>query len=70
MLSELHIKNFAIIEKQTVSFATGLNVISGETGAGKSIILDALKLILGGRGNAESIRTGTESLEISAVFDL
>lgn len=70
MLTSLQIKNFAIIEEQEISFGSGLNVISGETGAGKSIILEAFKLILGGRGSSELIRTGSEALEVSAVFDL
>ncbi len=49
MLKELHIKNFAIIEDEQVSFASGLNVITGETGSGKSMLLQTLELILGGR---------------------
>ncbi len=70
MLTALQIRNFAIIEAQDISFGTGLNVISGETGAGKSIVLEAFKLILGGRGGVDLIRNGEESLEVSAVFDL
>lgn len=70
MLTDLQISNFAIISGQTVSFGPGLNVISGETGAGKSIILQAIELILGGRASAQAVREGTEALEVQAVFDL
>lgn len=70
MLSELQISNFALIEKQTISFGPGLNVISGESGAGKSVILHALELILGARPRANFIRSGADSLEVEAVFDL
>lgn len=68
MLRELHIRNYAIIEEQVVSFGEGLNVITGETGAGKSIVLDALQLLFGGRASADSIRDGADELEISATF--
>lgn len=68
MLRELHIRNYAIIEEQLVSFGEGLNVITGETGAGKSIVLDALQLLFGGRASADSIRDGADELEISATF--
>lgn len=70
MLSELIISNLAIIEKQTINFASGLNVISGETGSGKSIILEALKLILGGRASGDLIRSGESSLTVEAVINL
>lgn len=58
VLRELSIRNFAIIDDLTVSFAEGLTVLTGETGAGKSIIIDAVHLIAGGRGSAEFIRHG------------
>ena len=58
MLKEIKIQNFAIIENLLVNFETGLNVLTGETGAGKSIIIDALNLLLGGRADTDSIRTG------------
>ena len=58
MLKEIRIQNFAIIENLLVNFETGLNVLTGETGAGKSIIIDALNLLLGGRADTDSIRTG------------
>jgi DNA repair protein RecN (Recombination protein N) len=70
MLTELTISNFAIIERQSISFHNGFNVISGETGAGKSIILNALEFILGAKGSPSMIRTGAESLEVQALFDL
>ncbi|MDC0357916.1 DNA repair protein RecN [Oligoflexia bacterium] len=70
MLCELNISNFVIIENQTISFGDGLNVISGETGSGKSIVLQALELILGGRSKPRYIRKGADSWEIQALFRL
>lgn len=70
MLSELTITNFAIIERQSLAFHPCFNVISGETGAGKSIILNALEFILGGKGSASLIRTGADQMEVQALFDL
>jgi DNA repair protein RecN (Recombination protein N) len=70
MLTELTIHNFAIIERQSISFHNGFNVISGETGAGKSIILNALEFILGGKGTPSLIRSGADHLEVQALFDL
>ncbi|MEW9049706.1 MAG: DNA repair protein RecN [Neobacillus sp.] len=70
MLSELSIKNFAIIEALTVSFNKGLTVLTGETGAGKSIIIDAIHLLVGGRGSAEFVRHGEEKAEIEGLFQL
>lgn len=70
MLTELQITNFAIIENQSLHFGAGLNVISGETGSGKSIILNALELILGGRSSVSYIRSGCDALEVQAHFDL
>src|SRR6266576_2137958 len=58
MLTELRIKNFAIIESLTLPLARGFNVLSGETGAGKSIIVGALGLLLGDRASADMVRTG------------
>ncbi len=70
MLTDLIIKNFAIIETLHVSFGRGFNVLTGETGAGKSIIIDAVNLLLGGRARGEVIRTGTDEASVEAVFDL
>jgi len=70
MLRELHIKNFVIIEDEQISFSSGLNVISGETGSGKSMLLQAIELILGGRPHGQYVRAGTEGWEIEALFDL
>ncbi|WLR49728.1 DNA repair protein RecN [Bacillus tianshenii] len=68
MLAELSIKNFAIIEGLTVSFDEGLTVLTGETGAGKSIIIDAIGLLIGGRGSYEFVRHGTQKAEIEGLF--
>ncbi len=68
MLAELSIKNFAIIESLSISFDKGLTVLTGETGAGKSIIIDAIHLLIGGRGSAEFVRYGEERAEIEGLF--
>lgn len=70
MLTDLIIKNFAIIEQLHVAFGRGFTVLTGETGAGKSIIIDAVELLLGGRARAEVIRTGADSATVEAVFQL
>jgi DNA repair protein RecN (Recombination protein N) len=70
MLSELTISNFIIIERQSLTLHSNFNVISGETGAGKSIILNALEFILGGKGSSQLIRTGADVMEVQALFDL
>ncbi len=70
MLTELRIKNFAIIETLTLPLARGFNVLSGETGAGKSIIVGALGLLLGERANADVIRTGAERATVEGEFDV
>src|SRR5881227_888300 len=70
MLTELRIKNFAIIESLTLPLARGFNVLSGETGAGKSIIVGALGLLLGERANADVIRTGAERATVEGSFDI
>ncbi|MDN4525260.1 DNA repair protein RecN [Fictibacillus fluitans] len=68
MLAELSIRNFAIIEALTISFNKGLTVLTGETGAGKSIIIDAIGLLIGGRGSSEFVRYGTAKAEIEGLF--
>lgn len=68
LLTELSIKNFAIIEALSVSFTKGLTVLTGETGAGKSIIIDAIHLLVGGRGSSEFVRHGEEKAEIEGLF--
>src|SRR3954465_540049 len=70
MLTELRIKNFAIIESLTLPLGKGFNVLSGETGAGKSIIVGALSLLLGERASADVIRTGAERATVEGVFDV
>lgn len=70
MLRELSIRNFAIIEDLTVSFSDGLTVLTGETGAGKSIIIDAVHLLAGGRGNTEFIRHGAKKAELGGLFQI
>ena len=70
MLNEIHIQNYAVIDDLTVEFHRGLNLLSGETGSGKSIVVDALGLALGGRSTADVIRTGCERATVTAVFRL
>ncbi len=70
MLIELAIRNFAIIEAVQIPFGPGLNVLSGETGAGKSILIDALGAVLGDRVSTDMVRTGAASASIDASFDL
>ena len=69
MLKNLRIENIAIIESATIDFGNGLNVMSGETGAGKSIIIDALSAVLGERTSKELIRTGAEKAQVTAFFE-
>ena len=69
MLSSLHIRDFVIVEKTDLHFEDGFTVFSGETGAGKSILIDALSLALGGRTDVSVVREGTDKTEISAVFE-
>ncbi|MEX3710807.1 DNA repair protein RecN [Cytobacillus horneckiae] len=68
MLNEISIRNFAIIEALSIPFEKGLTVLSGETGAGKSIIIDAVHLLVGGRGSAEFVRHGEDKAEIEGLF--
>jgi DNA repair protein RecN (Recombination protein N) len=69
MLHELHIKNFVLIDELHLDFSQGFNVLTGETGAGKSIIVDALNLLLGQRARGDIIRPGSEEASVEAVFD-
>ena len=70
MIQALSIRNIALIEQLTILFHNGLQVLTGETGAGKSIIMDAVNLILGGRADRTLIRSGCEKASVEAVFDL
>ena len=69
MLRELTIRNVAVIEELTVTFVPGLNVLTGETGAGKSILIDALQLVLGARGSETLLRSGVDEAAVEAAFD-
>ena len=69
MLRELTIRNVAVIDELTVTFVPGLNVLTGETGAGKSILIDALQLVLGARGSESLLRSGSEEAVVEAAFD-
>lgn len=69
MLNELHIENIAVIERADISFMTGFNVLTGETGAGKSIIIDSIGAVLGERVSRELVRRGAERGTVTAVFD-
>jgi DNA repair protein RecN (Recombination protein N) len=70
MLQELRIKNFAIIDELDLSFSKGFNILTGETGAGKSIILNAVQLLLGDRASEELIRSSEEEASVEALFDI
>jgi DNA repair protein RecN (Recombination protein N) len=70
MLRGLHIRDMLIIDRLDLGFEPGLNVLTGETGAGKSILLDALGFVLGWRGRADLVRAGAAQGEVTAVFDL
>ena len=70
MLRSLQIKNFAIIEEIDITFSDGMTVLTGETGAGKSILIDALSLVLGERGGASMIRDNAKRAEYTAEFDV
>ncbi|NLE77750.1 MAG: AAA family ATPase, partial [Chloroflexi bacterium] len=70
MLSELSIRDFAIIDRLTLQFHRGLNILTGETGAGKSIIIDAVDLLLGGRATQDVVRGGCEEARVEGIFTL
>ena len=69
MLREIHVRNLAVLAEASVEFGEGFNVLSGETGAGKSIVVDSLSLLAGARASAELVRTGAEALTVSGVFE-
>jgi len=70
MLQHLSVKNLAIVEEATISFGHGLNIITGETGAGKSVLMGALNLVLGERANKSTIRAGADEARVEALFTL
>ncbi len=69
MLREIHVRNLAVLAEASVELGAGFNVLSGETGAGKSIVVDSLSLLAGARASAEMVRTGAEALTVSGVFE-
>ena len=69
MLLELVLENYAVVERIRVQFHAGLNLLTGETGSGKSIVVDALGLVLGGRASADMVRTDTERARVAAIFE-
>src|SRR5487761_2559296 len=70
MLARLSIRDIVLIERLDIEFSRGLAVLTGETGAGKSILLDAFALALGGRGDGSLVRAGEKQGQVTAVFDL
>ena len=70
MLKELHIQNFAIIDMLQLSLEPGFNILTGETGAGKSILIDAVALLLGGKADATALRAGEEQARVEGLFIL
>src|SRR5258707_7011435 len=70
MLLELRAENYAVIDQAVASFGPGLNVLTGETGAGKSILIDALALLLGGKASSDVVRHGAEKAVLGCVFEL
>src|SRR5436853_563849 len=69
VLREIHIRNLAVLAEASVELGAGFNVLSGETGAGKSIVVDSLSLLAGARASTEMVRTGAEALTVSGVFE-
>src|SRR6202161_4755841 len=70
VLIELRLENYAVIDNLVVEFAAGLNLLTGETGAGKSILIDALALLLGDKASSEVIRSGADKAVVAAVFEV
>src|ERR1700748_682835 len=69
MLLELVVENYAVVERLRVHFHSGLNLLTGETGSGKSIVVDALGLLLGARASGEMVRTGEARARVAGIFD-
>src|ERR1700722_13398232 len=70
MLLELVVENYAVVERLRVHFHSGLNLLTGETGSGKSIVVDALGLLLGARASADMVRTGEARARVAGIFDI
>ena len=70
VIAELAVENYAVIERLRVRFHRGLNLLTGETGSGKSIVVDALGLLFGGRASAEMVRAGAERARVSGIFEV
>src|SRR5690349_7734011 len=70
MLQELVVENYAVVERLRVHFHAGLNLLTGETGSGKSIVVDALGLLLGGRASADMVRTGEARARVAGIFEV
>jgi DNA repair protein RecN (Recombination protein N) len=70
MLARLSVRNLAVVENAEADFASGLNVITGETGAGKSVLMGALRLLTGGRADRTAIRTNATEASVSAVYEV
>src|SRR3954471_21398680 len=70
MLVELIVENYAVVEQTRIRFHEGLNLLTGETGSGKSIVVDSLGLLLGTRASAEMIRTGADRARVSGIFNV
>ena len=70
MLTRLTVRNLAIVESADVAFGEGLNIITGETGAGKSVLMGALELVLGARADASTVRDGAKEARVEAEFAL
>ena len=69
MLLELVVENYAVVERVRVRFHAGLNLLTGETGSGKSIVVDALGLVLGGRASADMVRSDAQRTRVAAIFE-
>src|ERR1700675_4094224 len=70
VIAELAVENYAVIERLRVRFHAGLNLLTGETGSGKSIVVDALGLLLGGRASADMVRTGEQRARVAGIFEV